>query len=348
MSTTSIEDSFGPPASLRNCDDAADRGRGSGGAADGEPELLEVLSLAGWPRLLLETLLFLALISILQHWFVGFTAVPGIPHPFWLPVLLASSQYGVSGGMIAATAASIVYYFDFSPQSGSQDFYAYTAAIAIQPAAWMATALVIGGLRNLHIHQAAEIASQFAVCRRRANILAEGLEQAAAEIGALEGCIATNRSSLARCSRILSKIDLSNRSAAAASLGELFGVVAGATTFTIYLRRNHQYVPVWAIEDDVVRSTKALKPLHSVSIRATQSTGCGEAAEVGTGEPRMQCTFVLVPPADAGTKPLAVIACYALHPSQDASQFRRRADELSRAFAAILSACRKQPSEKTG
>lgn len=345
MSTTSIKDRFVVSAFPRDCDEVAGYTTSDRCAAHREPQLLEMLSLADWRKLILETFAFLALITVLQRWFFGLTEIPGMPHPFWLPVLLASSQYGVSGGMIATVAASVVYLFELPPRSAAQDFYAYAGMVAVHPAAWLATALVLGGLRTLHIHQSAELGDQLAACRRRATDLSDGLERATAEINALERRIAVDMSSVAALSRSFSRIDLSNRRTAAASYGELFRVGAGATTFTIYLKGRDGYVPVWAIEDNAARSTKSIEPLPPRTIDAmmNENAGCDATGEVGTSGLRAGCHVVRVPPSDVGSKPLAAIVCH-LYPSQDVKQFRRRADELSRAFATILSACPDRPS----
>ena len=340
MSTTSIKNGFVVRAFPRDGREAGGDRAGDGSTAYREQPLLEMLSLAGWRKRLLETFVFLVVITVLQRWLFGVAEIPGLPHLYWLPVLLASCQYGMSGGMIAAVAASLFYWFGLSPPSAAQDFYAYAGTVAVQPAVWLATALVLGGLRNLHIHQSTELAEQLAACRRCANDLSGGLERATAEVNALERRIAVDMSSVAALSRSISLIDLSDRWTAAASFGELFRVGTGTATFTIYLKYPDAYVPVWAVEEDNTRSTKSMDPLPSAAIKAMmiENAGNGATDDVGESEPGSGWYVVRVPPSDVDSEPLAVIVCD-LHPSQDASQFRRRADELSRAFATILCAC---------
>jgi hypothetical protein len=344
MSTTSIKDGFLIPASTRDCREDGGYGASDGGAAHRELPLLEIFSLAGWRKLLFETSAFLAVIVVLHRWLFGAAEIPGLPHPYWLPVLLASCQYGVSGGMIATVAASVVYLFGLSPPSAAQDFYAYAGMVAVHPAAWLATALVLGGLRNLHIHQSKELADQLAACRRRADDLSSGLDRATAEINALERRIAVDMSSVAALSRSFSLIDMSDRWAAAVSYGELFRVGTGAATFTVYLKDSDGYVPVWAVEEDTTRSTKSMEPLPSTAFDTmmTENAACEAPGDVGESAPGTRCHVVRVPPSDVGSEPLAVVVCD-LHPSQDARQFRRRADDLSRAFATILYACPDPP-----
>lgn len=340
MSTTSIKSGFVVQTFSRDCLEAGGNMATDDGAAHREPQLLDMLSLAGWRKPVLETFALLAVIAVLQRWVFGAAEIPGLPHPYWLPVLLASCQYGVSGGMIAAVAASLVYWFGLSPPSAAQDFYTYVGMVAIHPAAWLATALVLGGLRNLHIHQSAELADALAVCRRRANDLSGGLERATAEISALERRIAVDMSSVAALSRSFSLIDMSSRRAAAASYGELFRVGTGAATLTIYLKDSDGYVAVWAVEDRAARSTRSMEPLPSTTIEAmtAENAGHGGTGDVGEGETGTRRYVVRVSPSDIGSEPLAVIVCER-DPSQDVKQFRRRADELGRALATLLQAC---------
>ena len=340
MSTTSIKDGFVVPALSRDSREAGGHRTDDRGAAHRAWSPLEMLSPTGWRRQVLETFVFLAVIVVSQRWSFGAAEIPGLPHPYWLPVLLASCQYGVSGGMIATAAASVLYLFRLSPPSGAQEYYAYAGMVAVQPAAWLATALVLGGLRNLHIHQSAELADQIAACRRRANDLNDALERATAEIIALERRIALDMSSVAALSRSFSLIDMSDRRAAVMSLGELFRVATGTSTFTVYLKDRNGYAPVWAVEEDTPRSTKSMVPLTLSTIESmiTGNTARGTTGDIEGSDSGAGCYVVRVPPSDVGSKPLAAIVCE-LQKSQDARQFRRRADELGRAFATILYAC---------
>jgi hypothetical protein len=346
MSTPSIKNGYVVPALPLDSHQAGAYRAGNGGAPPRGRSLLQMLSLAGWRRQVLETLVFLAVIVVSQRCLFGAAEIPGLPHPYWLPVLLASCQYGVSGGMIATVAASVVYLFGLSPASAAQDFYAYGRMVAIQPATWLATALVLGGLRNLHIHQYRELADQFAVCRRRASDLSDGLERATAEISALERRIAVDMSSVAALSRSLSQINMSDRRTAAMTLGELFHVGTGTGTFSLYLKDDDGYAPVWAVVEDCPRSTKSMESLPSTTIKSMiiESARRGITDDVGGSESGAVRYIVGVPPSGVGCGPVAVIICE-LQKSQDSRQFHRRAEELGRMFATILYACPSSLSE---
>jgi hypothetical protein len=346
MSTMSVNEDLvvrGLPRTSGEAD--ADRADDTG-TARRRRSYLKMHSLAGWRRQAAETLVFLAVIAVLQRHLFGSAEVLGLPHPYWLPVLLASCQYGVRGGLIATVAASLLYLFELSPPSAAQDFYAYSGMVAIQPAAWLATALVIGGLRDLHIHQYAELADQLAASRRRASDLTDGLDRAAAEINALERRIAFDMSSVASLSRSLSQIDMSDRRAAAASLVELFRVSAGIGTFTVYLKEGGSYTPVWALEENSPRSTKSMTPIPSSAMESmmVESARRGITDDSGGSESGARRYVAAAPPSGTGFGPLAAIVCE-VQESQDSAQFHRRAEEFGRMFATVLQACPNPASE---
>ncbi len=308
-------------------------------AARQEPRLVEILALTHWRKSLAETVPLLALATLLQRWLGGLDAIPGVPHPYWLPVLLAASQYGMSAGLVTTIAASLLYWLELSPASAAQDYYAYAGSVAVQPALWLATVLVLGGLRNLHLHQSEEIVDQLAASERRETDLSGALERALAEINALEQRIAADMSSVAALSRALSLLDLSDRHTAAATYAEVFRAGTGATAVTIYLREPDAYFPVY--EKHAVGSAAPMElPPMAIDriIIAAERSGDGELSAQGL-------EVVRVPPAGFADEPLAAIVCR-LSESHELRIFRRRADDLSRTLATILAACPGRPGSE--
>ena len=336
MSATSVKNDFMIPTIAGSGELASylpeDRTGGSRARS-----LSRMLSLAGWRTQALESFVFLAVIAAIRPHVAGDAVLPGLPHPFWIPVLLASCQYGTTGGVIATVAASLFYFFDLSPPSAVQDFYAYSKELATQPALWLGTALVIGGLRNLQIHQYAELADQFEASRRHRGDLSEGLHRAVVEIAALEQRIAFDVGTVAALSRSLALIDISDRRAAAVSFGEVFRVAAGVGTFTIYLKCGGAYQAALAIENDSPNSNKSAAPLSLSAIEAVTShaRGHGEAGRTAWDD---RLGVVRVPSFNADAEPLVVIVCD-LKACRDRRQFDRRAEELGRLLATIMRAC---------
>ena len=304
-------------------------------AAEDEFGLLEILSLSNWRRLTLETLAILAAAALFRFCFPHISEIPGLPHPYWVPVLLISSQYGVVGGAIAAAAASIGYVLELPPASAAQDLYVYASTITLPPALWLATALAIGGLRSLHIHQTGEISDQLAQCKHRGDDLAEGLDSALSEITALERRIAADAATVAAFTRALSRIDMSNRTTVAASLGELFRTGSGTGDFTIYLRSGGSYKPVAAFEHDVSRPVASIATLQENAISEPADPDATKS-DPATLSGAHALLFLSAKSADG--KPVAAIS-YRIPPQAlNDDGFRRRIADLERAFSAIVSA----------
>lgn len=339
MSTTSIKSELGIPASVRGGLESTRQAVGERVEAQREPSVPEMLLLANWRNCLLEVVALLAAISFVQQWLFSIDSPRGLPHPYWIPVLLASCQYGLSGGLMATCAASVALWFGLSPPSATQDFYAYAGMVALQPATWLASALILGGLRTLHIYQYGEIANELASCRRRAADVGDGFERALAEINALEERIAVETTSVAALSRGLSRLDLGDRRTAASSFGELFRVGADISTFTLYLKERELYRPVYAVEDNIARATASMQPRAASAIEAMlkASVCIGTTYDVADTASANPYCVVRVPSATDASEPVAVVVCALGRPPDD--EFRRRAVELGGALAAILAAC---------
>jgi len=193
-------------------------------------------------------------------------------------------------------------------------------------------------------------ADQLAAYRQRARAPSHGLERDASEICAFERPVAVNTAlspsfSLRDMSNLL--IDTSNRWTAAANSGELVRVGTSTATFNVYLKGPGGSLTLWAMEEDACRFTKSMDPSSTTTNAMMTVNGQhGAAGGVVENEPATGCHVVRVPPSEAGSESLVVIVCN-LRLSLDESQFRRCADELSRAFAAILSSRLERPLEKS-
>ena len=178
-----------------------------------------------------------------------------------------------------------------------------------------------------------------------------GRERGASEICAFDRPVAVNRSSWASSppssslrdtSNLL--IDTSNRWTKAASSRELIGT--GTATLSIYRKDPGGSLPLWAIEEDACHSTKSMdRSSTTTNVMMTVNGQHGATVGVVESEPATGCHVVRVPPSEAGSESLIVMVCN-LHLSLDESQVRCCADELSRAFMAILSSRLERPLEK--
>jgi len=74
------------------------------------------------------------------------------PHPFWLAVLVACLQGGVTAGLATTvTAAALALAFGVAPPIGGEDFYDHGWRVSHDPLLWLAASVGIGGVRGRHL-----------------------------------------------------------------------------------------------------------------------------------------------------------------------------------------------------
>lgn len=113
------------------------------------------------------------------------------PHPFWIAVLLVSAQYGSAEGLIAAIISTVALLLGNLPAMGfGQDPYDYAVALAINPAMWLAAALVVGELRGQADKRADTLAAELKRAEARETYLASAAERLAVANRALEDRVA--------------------------------------------------------------------------------------------------------------------------------------------------------------
>ena len=312
-----------------------------------ERSLTEILSLSDWWRFVPETLALLAVIWAAGLWLAGGVSAAGnMPHPFWIPVLLMSSQYGIMGGLFATLAATAAFFFTgLPPQSASQDFYAYAGVVAVQPCAWFATALALGGLRTLHMHHQNQLQEQLDQADVVAGELADGLERAIQEIERLEQRIATDYGTLTSFLHSLSKLELDSHRALVGSMVDVIRFAVGATNFAIYLKGPRGVEPCLGVEDGATVTAAAVPPVPA-SLQRDIDREFVPGTLPMTNRRFAQAPLwapIRLPEADS---PLGVVVCTRLLPSQDALVASRRLHDVCRVLAVLLSALR-EPAMKS-
>ncbi|MBL8565930.1 MAG: hypothetical protein JNM89_09450 [Hyphomicrobiaceae bacterium] len=108
------------------------------------------------------------------------------PHPFWIPLLLLSLQYGTVSGLVAAGAAIAATMLAGLPEPGiGENHFAYFLRVWGEPILWIAMALLVGQFRMRQIaakqelhrlnealsSQRADLAAHCAGLRQRCEIL---------------------------------------------------------------------------------------------------------------------------------------------------------------------------------
>jgi hypothetical protein len=305
-----------------------------------ERRLSEMLSIADWRRFAPESAALLAVIWAARAYVLGDAAAPETaPHPFWMAVMLMSAQYGVMGGLFATVLATGSFFITGLPaQSASQDFYAYAAVLAAQPCAWFGIALLLGGLRTLHIHHQTELEEQLEEARLMAEHLGEGLERALEEVARLEKRIAIDTGTLASFDEAVRRLTLRDRSTLVTSITELIRHAVRATSFSIYLEGARGLEPAGGIENGAplaAAAIGALPPSMLDEMRGSAASHGRPAA--GSAHARYLPFWSPIRVVDSAEL-LGVVVCTRLQRSQDPAVAARRLDGLCHMLALLLSA----------
>src|SRR5687768_10613974 len=99
---------------------------------------------------LLQLVGFFVVALVIDHTLLEGNRFAGIqPHPFWIPVILLSLQFGTHAGLLAVvTASACLLVGNLPEQMLSEDRFSYLLHLSTQPLLWLATALVIGKMRS--------------------------------------------------------------------------------------------------------------------------------------------------------------------------------------------------------
>ena len=112
------------------------------------------------PAALVEIAVLFALIIGLG-WLTGQDLADFRPHPFWVPVLLLSLQYGTVSGLLAAGIATAFTGFGQLPeQVVGETYFVYFLRIWIEPILWISSAVLLGQFRMRQIADKMELLRQ--------------------------------------------------------------------------------------------------------------------------------------------------------------------------------------------
>jgi hypothetical protein len=102
------------------------------------------------PLALIFALLLLTEMALPAH--VRFTSIS--PHPYWIPVVLISAQYGTTGGLAAAlTAIALRWMMGVPVQEGGEEFYEFVNRVWREPILWLGAGAILGGFRAQERHK---------------------------------------------------------------------------------------------------------------------------------------------------------------------------------------------------
>ena len=112
------------------------------------------------PVAIVEIVVLFGLIVSLG-WLTGQDLADLRPHPFWVPVLLLSLQYGTVSGLLAAGIATVFTGLgQFPEQVVGESYFVYFLRIWIEPILWISAAVLLGQFRMRQIANKMELVRQ--------------------------------------------------------------------------------------------------------------------------------------------------------------------------------------------
>jgi hypothetical protein len=91
------------------------------------------------------------------------------PHPYWLPVILLSLQYGTADGVLAAAVAILVSMATGWPSQGvGEEYYRYIVRVWAVPITWIMMSILIGEVRARQRSQIVELKRDLVTTRDQA------------------------------------------------------------------------------------------------------------------------------------------------------------------------------------
>ncbi len=197
------------------------------------------------------------------------------PHPFWALVLLVTVQYGSAEGLLAAVSASIALYAGAVPeQEVDQDLYAYLFEIAVRPALWLATAIVLGELRMRERRRVLQLAQRLEETEQRERTLADAYHQLVVTKDSLEARIAGQLKTVFALYKAAKAIERLGPGEVLMGIDDLVNTVLLPRKFSLFLLNSNQLEAVlnegWESRDRFSRVYDASDPLFEAVVGRRQ------------------------------------------------------------------------------
>lgn len=191
---------------------------------------------------LIEIAIFFVIALLIDYLMGAGTHFSGVaPHPFWIIVLLMSTQYGTNEALLAAILSSLLLLLgDFPAQQEGQDWYTYVYDVSLTPILWIVFAVIIGEIRQRHRNERERLRKELNASLERESKIAESYGIVSKRKENLETQIAGQLNSSVAAYRAAKAVETLNPSAVMKGIEELITAVLSAKTFSLYLFNNNK------------------------------------------------------------------------------------------------------------
>jgi len=228
--------------------------------------------LLGFRRVALVELALFFAAALALDLLTGGTRFDGVqPHPFWLPVLLLTVQYGTGEGVLAAIVATLALRLGNMPeQLITQDVYQYLYAVSREPILWLVAAVLFGELRMRQLREREELRAGLELARKEADAIARSYRQLKAVKESLETRVAGQLRTVFTLYQATRAIDKLDEGEIMLGMADLIRTVMRPDKFSLFLLNNNTLEAVtnegWDPEDTYSRLFEATSPVFETVI----------------------------------------------------------------------------------
>jgi len=205
------------------------------------------------------------------------------PHPYWIPVLLLSIQYGTNEGLLAAALASAALLVNNLPaQTLTQDEFDYLFSISYRPIIWFVAAVALGEIRNRQVREREELRRELAASQQEAQTITETYQKMKAVKTDLEVRLASELRTVLSMYEAAKAIDRLNVGEVLSGVGTLLEAIVRPQKYSLFLLNNNVLEAAlaegWAPDDSYARIHTPDSPLFE-GVVARQHVLCAARPE---------------------------------------------------------------------
>ncbi|MBF0587767.1 MAG: GAF domain-containing protein [Magnetococcales bacterium] len=186
---------------------------------------------------MIEMLVLMGVPVLLDYFFMmGERFISVSPHPFWIPVLLLSVQYGTGDGLLAAVVASLFLMVGNVPErSLTQDEFTYLFDLLHRPLMWFAAAVVLGELRTRHIVERDDLRREALDSQEREETITKAYAQLSKVKSDLEGRIAGQMRTVVTAYKAAKAMEQLDPAQVISGAAEMVRSTLGPQKFSVFL-----------------------------------------------------------------------------------------------------------------
>lgn len=224
------------------------------------------------PIAILEALALLIILTLLDVLvFKGNRFWDVNPHPFWIPVLLVTAQYGTNEGLVAALLATLFLLLGNIPEAAEGvDHYDHLYNIVINPILWFLAAFLLGELRMRHMRERNTLIKEVEESQQREDLIADSYKFVKNRKEALEVQVSGQLSSSIEAYRAAKAVETLDPKSVMLGVEKLVASVLGPQKFSLYIFHDSKLTATilhgWAPGDNYTQEIDSYSPLYQAVV----------------------------------------------------------------------------------